>query len=408
MLANSRETYGLIAQLLHWATVVLIFILLPLGLYMHELPVSSAEEAAYKSWLYSLHKTLGVTVFLVAIVRVAWSAIQPHPKPLNSDRKLESLAAQTIHWMLYGAIILMPLTGWLHHSAAEGFAPIWWSLPQDLPMVPKNPQLASFFGLAHFFTVILLGLALVLHIGGALKHVFVDHDSTLARMIPGRVPAIPADLPDPHFKNLPVLLAILTFLVLGGATAVGYNISGPIAGQNPVNFNPAENVAAGWLVDQDKSRLDIQIIQSGSPVSGSFANWNAAIIFDAENLESSKVEVEVDIVSLVLGNVSEQATSPDFLNAAHHPVATFVSSSFVNTGSDNYEVRGELTLAGLSNPITLPFLLKIENDRAFVQGEVTIERLDFDIGKKGFPTDGMVGYGVVVTVNLEAEKTPSS
>ena len=156
MLRNTSESYGLVAQVLHWATAALILVLLPLGLFMHELPESSAADVAYKAWFYSLHKTLGVTVFAVAVVRVIWAAIQPHPKLLNAERKLESLAAQTIHWMLYGAIICMPLTGWLHHSASVGFAPIWWPLPQDLPLVPKDPQLATFFGIAHFSTGILL------------------------------------------------------------------------------------------------------------------------------------------------------------------------------------------------------------------------------------------------------------
>ncbi len=404
MLANTRETYGLIAQLLHWVTAILILILIPLGMFMHDLPVSSVEDVAYKSWFYSLHKTLGVTVFLVALIRVAWAAVQPHPKPLNGDRKLESLAAQTIHWMLYGAIILMPLTGWLHHSAAEGFAPIWWPLSQDLPLVPKDPQLASFFGFAHFFTAILLGLSLVLHIGGALKHALIDRDSTLSRMVPGKAPAIPTDLPDPHFKNSPFVLAALSFLILGGVTLAGYEISSSADGQNRVNIGSTADAAAGWVVDHGKSRLEIQIVQSGSQITGSFANWNAVINFDPENLESSQVEVDIDIASLSLGSVSKQAISADFLNAVSHPVGRFVSSSFASTGEGSFEVHGQLTLAGLSKPVILPFDLRIEDDRAFVEGRVKIDRLSFDIGRKGFESDGVVGFEVAVTVILEAEK----
>ena len=227
MLRNTRESYGLVAQVLHWATAALILVLLPLGLFMHELPESSAADVAYKAWFYSLHKTLGVTVFAVAVVRVIWAAIQPHPKLLNAERKLESLAAQTVHWMLYGAIICMPLTGWLHHSASVGFAPIWWPLPQDLPLVPKDPQLATFFGIAHFSTGILLGLTLVLHIGGALKHAVIDKDATLRRMIPGGTQASQGALSDPHFKRLPALLAVLSFVVLG-AVSVGQFTDQPI------------------------------------------------------------------------------------------------------------------------------------------------------------------------------------
>ena len=408
MLANTRETYGLIAQSLHWITAALILALIPLGVFMHELPVSSAEEAAYKSWYYSLHKTLGVTLFLIAVVRVIWAVVQLHPKLLNGDKKLESLAAQTVHWMLYGAIIVMPLTGWLHHSAAEGFAPIWWPISQDLPFVPKSPQLAQFFGSAHFFTGVLLGLSIALHVGGALKHAVIDRDSTLTRMIPGRAPDIPANLPDPHFRHLPTVLAALSFLLIAGASTVTHLVGQPNSESGQTGIDQATIEEARWLIDPKKSRLEIEIVQSGTPVSGHFGTWNAAIIFDPDKLEASKVEVEIDIASLALGSVSPQAISPDFLNAALHPVAVFVSEDFADKGNGTFEAHGQLTLAGLTKPISLPFALKIADGRAFVEAEVPLDRLEFDIGKKGFPKDDLVGFQVVVRIVLEAQKAPSS
>ncbi len=408
MLLNTRENYGLISQVLHWTTAALILTLLPLGLYMHELPESSAAAVVDKAWLYSLHKTLGVSVFLVAIVRVIWTAVQPHPKLLNAEKKLESLAAQTVHWMLYGTIILMPLTGWLHHSASEGFAPIWWPLPQDLPLVPKNSSLAVFFEIAHFFTGILLGLAVVLHMGGALKHALIDRDATLRRMIPGAHQPDTAELADPHFRRFPAFLAVLSFLILGSAVVAGYTINKPDAERVGSTLAPANYAATGWLVDKTNSRLAIQIVQMGNPVSGGFSNWNAAINFDPEDLEAASVEVEVDIASLSLGGVSEQAIGANFLNAIAHPVARFVSESFISTGTDSYEASGRLTLAGQSQPTKLPFTLRIVSDRAFVEGEVTIDRLAFGIGEIGFSGDGQLGFGVLVKVTLEAERAPSS
>ena len=372
---------------------------------MHELPSGTADEALYKSWFYSLHKTLGVAVLLIAIVRIAWAAIQPHPRPLNGDRKLEVFAARTVHWMLYGAIILMPLTGWLHHSAAEGFAPIWWPFSQDLPLVPKDPQLSSLFGFAHFFTAILLGLSLVLHVGGALKHILIDRDGTLSRMIPGKPPDIPANLPKPDSRNGPLILAAMAFLLLGAVSFAGYKINGLATGQSPIALTSTTGSVAGWSVDHVKSRLDIQIVQSGSPVTGSFSNWDATINFDPDNLGSSDIRVEIDIASLSLGGVSEQAISADFLNAGEHPVGNFASNKVVGTGEGTFEAHGQLTLAGRSKPIILPFDLTIVDDRAFVEGRVVIERLSFDIGRKGFSSDEVVGFEVAVSVVLEAEKT---
>ncbi len=407
MLLNTRETYGLVAQILHWVTAVLILALLPLGFYMSDLPQDSAAEVAQKSWFYSLHKTLGVSAFLTALVRVIWALFQPHPRPLNADRKFESLAAQSVHWTLYGAIICMPLTGWLYHSASEGFSPIWWPLFQDLPLVPKNPQLAGFFATAHNFTGTLLGLALILHIAGALKHAVIDRDATLWRMIPGRYRALAADLSDPHFKRLPAFLAVLSFVFLAAAAVADFMIDKLDAGRDGTNIAETESPPAGWLIDKDKSRLDIQIIQMGNPVSGSFNTWNAVVHFDPGDLEAASVEVDVDVASISLGGVSEQAKGTAFLNAAVHPVARFVSESFDRTDEKIYKADGHLTLAGRRQPLTLPFSLRIEDDRAYVDAEVSIERLAFGIGEKGFSKDDQLGFGVLVKVTLEAERAPS-
>lgn len=375
---------------------------------MHELPVSSAAEAMHKSWFYSLHKTLGVTVLFLAVLRIGWTILQPHPKPLNGDRWMENLAAQTVHWILYGAIIAMPLSGWLHHSALEGFAPIWWPLPQDLPLIPKDAELASVFGAAHFFIAILLGVSLVLHIGGALKHLVLDRDETLARMIPFHDVEIPANLPDPQHRRLPPLFAVLAFAIVGTAILASSYMSGS-GGQRAMDVADAADVTASrWQVDMQKSRLDIQIIQSGSPVTGKFEQWRAIVDFDPNDLAAAQVSVEVDVASLNIGAVSEQARSTDFLNATQFPVAKFVADKFVETGTGIYEASGSLDLAGHSRPIVLPFVLVIENGRAFVEGRVTLNRLDFDIGRQGFSTDQMIGFGVDVIVTIEAEKPPAT
>ncbi len=406
MLANSQKTYGLVAQCLHWATAILVLCLIPLGIYMHELPVDTAAEAAHKSWFYSLHKTLGVTVLLLAIVRIGWALCQSRPVPLHAERRLENLAAQTVHWSLYGAIVVMPLSGWLHHSALDGFAPIWWPLPQDLPLIPKNQQLASVFGALHFYTAVLLGLCLTLHIGGALKHLFIDHDATLARMIPFRRIDVPDDLPESQRQGLAPALALLAFLCVGGATLAG-TISvwkdGPPASGAMSRSTSGE---ASWLVDGQNSRLGVQIIQNGSPVQGEFRDWQADINFDPDDLASARVSVAINPSSLSIGAVTEQALAPDFLNVEQYPQAQFQAEEFVKTGVETYEALGLLQLAGHSKPVTVLFSLQIDDGKALVEGTVVINRLDFDIGRQGFSTDKMLGFEVEVLVSIEAEKQP--
>ncbi len=420
MLNNTKETYGLIAQLLHWATALLIFILIPLGVFMHELPINTSEEIVYKSWFYSLHKTLGVTVFGIAILRVIWAFIQPKPGALNADRKLESFLASTIHWTLYGSIIAMPLTGWLHHSALEGFAPIWWPFSQDLPFIPKNADLASAFGTAHFLTGILLVLSLVLHVVGALKHTFVDRDITLKRMVPGAKVAVTSSMVRKLNSRFPLTVAATCFLVIGIVSGGGLlshdhdhshshdtsNVTQDADGEaTNLSSNSPSTEITRWEVDHAKSTLTISITQNGKPVPGEFAKWQADIAFDPEKLEASHIKASVNIASLTLGGVTEKALDQPFLNVKKFKTATFEANEIVRVGDGLYEAKGTLTLIGIAKPFVLPFALEIKGNIAIATADASIRRLDFGIGKDGFQTDGTVGFDVSISVKLEADKT---
>lgn len=86
----------------------------------------------------------------------------------------------------------MLLTGWINHAASAGFAPIWWPYGQSLPMGPKSETVSALFSAGHLvFTKILLA-SIALHIAGALKHVFINRDETLRRMLPDKIAATPA------------------------------------------------------------------------------------------------------------------------------------------------------------------------------------------------------------------------
>lgn len=408
MWLNTRERYGLVAQLLHWATAVLVITLLALGLYMQQLPAATADEAAAKYGWFSLHKTLGIATFCIALVRVAWAWLQPAPALLNADRPLEALAARTVHWLLYGAILAMPVTGWLHHAASEGFAPILWPLAQDLPFVPKDAWLASLFAAAHHFTAILLGAAVTLHVAGALKHTLVDRDDTLRRMIPG-LATRPSPLPPERPAGpAPLVLAIVAFAAVGIAS---FATHGPTTTAAPTPPRAATTEAAtpaatasGWRIDHASSRLAIEVMQSETPVAGTFGRWQARIDFDPDDLAAARIAVDIDIASLELGGVSEDAKSDKFLNAAVHPSARFVSNTITRTGTNTYEAEGTLTLAGQTGPLTLTFTLDIAGDRATAEAEATIERLAFGVGAAGFPGGGLVGLEVNVQIHLEADR----
>ncbi len=188
-LTNTTDTYGGVAKTFHWLTALLILTAIPLGAVANALPYDSAEALARKATLFSVHKTVGLAAFVVALARILWALVQPKPQGLAGHGRAEAALAATVHWMLYGAMLVVPLTGWIHHAATTGFAPIWWPFGQDLPFVPKDDGIAAIFAGLHLVTKWVLIAAIALHVAGAFKHHLIDRDATLRRMLPGRITA---------------------------------------------------------------------------------------------------------------------------------------------------------------------------------------------------------------------------
>ncbi|MBO6920355.1 MAG: YceI family protein [Rhizobiaceae bacterium] len=407
-LTNTAESYGLIHQSLHWATAILILVLLPMGVYMHDLPIDNSEQIADKVWFYSLHKSIGMAALFVALVRIAWAVTQPHPRPLHGG--MEGFAAKTVHYLLYGTIIAMPVLGWLYHAATEGFAPIWWPFSQDLPFVPKDVMLSNFFKTAHFVCGVLLVLSLGLHIAGAIKHAVIDKDKTLDRMVPGRY-EFTGDIP-PEQKQSPfsLLVALFAASIAIGSTYIVYNfeyasqasIAGEqsLSGTQTASENSSGNSGAGWNIDYANSPLQIEVAQLGTPVTGTFSSWNANVIFDPDDLENANIVAEVDVTSLTLGDVSDRAKSAEFLDVATHPTARFTSTKVEKT-ENGYAAVGELELAGVTKDFVINFTFEENNGAAIVEADAIIQRLDFSVGKT-FADDSSVGRSIKLKISISA------
>ncbi|MFC7705047.1 cytochrome b/b6 domain-containing protein [Plastorhodobacter daqingensis] len=392
-LANTRTDFGAVARTLHWMTALLILTALPLGLVAERWPMATEAELAAKVTLFSLHKTLGVVAFLIALARILWALVQPRPVPLHPERRAETFLADTVHWALYLSMLLAPLTGWVHHAATTGFAPIWWPFGQRLPFVPVDEGLAHLAGGLHgVFVYVLLG-AILLHVAGALKHHLVDRDDTLRRMLPGRR-ATPARTAAPVRHGLVPAVAALALYGLATAGALALmRDTAPASVLGPVE--------TGWQVEE--GTLAITIRQMGAEVAGRFETWTAAIAFDEtpEAGSHGRVEVDIAIESLRLGSVTAQAMGADFFDAANHPTARFEAE--ILPEGEAYLARGTLTLRGVTLPMDLPFTLQIDGDRAVMEATATLDRLAFGIGASQ-PGEGTLGHGVTVDVALTARR----
>ncbi|MBT8455900.1 MAG: cytochrome b/b6 domain-containing protein, partial [Alphaproteobacteria bacterium] len=345
-LGNTATRYGGVAKTFHWLTALLILTALPLGVIANGAPFETDAEIARKIWLFSLHKTVGVTAFFVALARIAWALTQPKPAALHPDRRFETRLAETVHWLLYASLVLVPLSGWLHHAAATGFAPIWWPFGQTLPFVPQSAAVANFFAGLHFVFTKVLAASVILHIAGALKHALVDKDATLRRMLPGTV-AIP-DTPPPQSSRTPILAAAALYLVaLALGTLIGVQADRPPA---PSDAPQTVQIAPRWTVET--GTLEVAVMPQGGILSGGFGNWSADITFDpdAPGDRVGQVFVTVLVPSLGLGTVTAQALGPNFLDATLYPTAEFSAEILREDGA--YAASGTLTVKGKSAPAT--------------------------------------------------------
>lgn len=414
-LQNTPARYGAVGKSFHWLTALLILTVIPLGLIANDMAydlrnpeiISTQDDILRTALLFSMHKTTGVLIFFVALARILWAFTQPKPAPLHPERRLETFLAETVHWLLYGSLVLVPLTGWIDHAATVGFAPIWWPFGQSLPFVPKDKTISALFATLHLVLGRVLLVALLLHIAGALKHQIIDRDSTLRRMLPGR-----GDMPEPAAGKahmaLPFVAALATWAAaLGVATGLGMFV--PDAPQSTAEPTPAqatptqiaEAVPSGWQVTEGS--LAISITQMGSTVTGQFDDWTADITFEdpATAGPAGSVDVSIAIPSLTLGSVAQQAMGPDFFDAEKFPTAQFTAE--ITKTETGYIATGPLTIRDQTIPVTLPFDLVLEGDSATMTGVLTLQRLDYEIGAN-MPDEASLGFAVDVSVSLTATR----
>jgi len=175
---NAPNRYTLTAIRLHWLMAILLVGLFAVGLYMTGLKLSPQ-----KLQLYSWHKWAGVTVFVLALVRLAWRIGHPPPADPAGMPRWQALAAHGVHHLLYLLMIAIPLSGWLM-SSAKGFQTVWFGVLPLPDLLQKDKALGDLLQTVHQFLNYSLAALVLAHAGAALKHQFIDRDGVLARMLP--------------------------------------------------------------------------------------------------------------------------------------------------------------------------------------------------------------------------------
>lgn len=171
--------YTPVARALHWITAAIVLGMIPAGIYM-----ANVEGGPLKDLLYHLHRSFGVVLLPLILVRLVYRLTNP-PPPLPPDLPpIQQFAAHANHWGLYALLILQPILGWVATSAYRAPVLVFWLF--ELPPIWKEDRAFSeqMFA-AHRFVGIAIAFLAVGHIGAALFHHFVRKDEILMRMVRG-------------------------------------------------------------------------------------------------------------------------------------------------------------------------------------------------------------------------------
>ena len=172
------EKYDNFAILIHWLMVILIFIMFGLGWYMVDLPKGSDE----RTWFFALHKSIGLTLALLVIVRTAWRISHKPPALPETIEAWKRKTANITHNLLYILMFLQPVSGYIS-SSFSGYKTRFWGYP--LPHWGwKNQELNEFFTEIHEISSVLLLGFIILHIAGAVSHIAHSEKEIIGRILP--------------------------------------------------------------------------------------------------------------------------------------------------------------------------------------------------------------------------------
>jgi cytochrome b561 len=173
------QRYTPTAMALHWLIAVLIIGTFTLGLVMTDIPGITPTKLRYFSW----HKWAGVTVLLLATLRLLWRLVNRAPAYPRSMPLWQQRAAHTLHGLLYLLIFAVPLSGYFFTLAA-GVPVVYFGLFQLPVLIQPDPALKPVLEAVHYWLNMVMAGLVGLHVAAAFKHLLLDRDGIMQRMLP--------------------------------------------------------------------------------------------------------------------------------------------------------------------------------------------------------------------------------
>ena len=380
-------------RLIHWVSALVVLGLLSVGFLMTDLEVSPQKLA-----IYGLHKSIGMSVLGLVILRIIWRGFNKPLEHLSTHAPWERALAKFIHVLLYVGLIGMPLSGWVMSSAGD-FPNSYFGLFEFPDFVSKDKALFALSKSIHELCAFALIAAVGLHFLGAVKHHIMDRDETLTRM----------------GGNL-FILGFAAVLLGSASLLAGQELllkfgKEQASAEQVLQVQAITPVQAGaWVVDQGRSKITFEATQYGQNFQGAFPNFISRIVFDPNNLSLAEAEIEIDITSIKTGadDRDQQARGSDWFDIANFPNARFVSRSFEALSANQYKVSGDFTLRGITKSLDFPFSLIIDDQNsAHMRAEFSLSRLAYGIGQGAWKSTDTIGDNVVVRIDLYADRASS-
>lgn len=387
--AQARYSAG--AIVLHWLIALALAFQLALGFAMPH------DERGFA--LFQLHKSIGIAILLLSLVRLAWRLTHRPPPPVEGG--FGGSLAKVVHVLLYVFMIGQPLTGWAMVSTDATRIPTLLFGAVPLPHLPLPAGINEAMEESHEVLAWTALALIVLHVAGAVRHQFLVKDGLLRRIGPGG---------SAWAAGLLALLTVAIYMGTGMKIANDVAASGgyPTGQEEPeqpgdaaaaiADFpgeaseltaaaipTEAADVEPGpppvWAI-QPGGRLGFSVGNGDGTIRGGFSDWSGTIRFDPEHPETAAIRIEVKLASASLGDPTQDQMlqGGDFFGSAANPTATWRSTSVRATGPNRFTAQGTLSLKGASHPQSLTFTLSGSGLKRRVEGSGSIDRTAFGVG----------------------------
>lgn len=390
--------YHPVSRALHWVIAGLIVVQFVLAKLAER--AEHSDSAITQLALLANHKSVGISILLLVIVRLLWRWRTPPPALPTSMKRWQVVSSSISHWGLYGLIILLPISGWLM-SSASAYSVSWFNLFQLPDFVAPDPELKESFEEVHeLLAKVLLVLAAV-HLLAAVKHHFIDKDDVLRRM------------------TSPISIAVFVAVIAAGAGVLGragqsdrlpaedYARSGTsprLQADSDTSDSATSSILSEWQIDYADSYIKFTGDQAGAEFDGTWQEWAAKIQFDGSNLPASRFDVTINTQTVETHDDERDTTLHDaeWFDPGNHPHAYYRASEFTTNEDGTYTANGQLIIKGMPASVPLIFTVTRDGSERILAGSASVLRLDLGVGTGEWEDTTWVSDEVAIDVRVSA------